>query len=208
MRYTDTEAAHPFDTDNRAWRHFAEVTSEHFDLVTWTRPDGRPILMSVYDLATGDVFTVAVLDSLEIREPHALLAWHRDGTLTLHGPTDGPAAAQDHAPWLAGNDTSVAATLAFPLHHPGNGELPDQDKWCPLPSLTLNTTAPLPEASPVALVVIDRAGQRMAAVGPFPHHNAALRWEPTTTPDIDLESVVAALHFLVTVNPFGESLDG
>ena len=32
MRYTDT--AHPFDTDNRAWRRFGDVTSDHFDLLT------------------------------------------------------------------------------------------------------------------------------------------------------------------------------
>jgi hypothetical protein len=41
MRYADTDTAHPFDTDNRAWRRFADVTSDHFDLVTWTREDAR-----------------------------------------------------------------------------------------------------------------------------------------------------------------------
>ena len=52
MRYTDT--GHPFDTDNRAWRRFGDVTSDHFDLLTWTREDGRPTLLTVVDLASGD----------------------------------------------------------------------------------------------------------------------------------------------------------
>jgi hypothetical protein len=96
MRYTDT--AHTFDTDNRAWRRFGEVTSDHFDLLTWTREDGRPTLLTVVDLASGDTFTVAVLDSLEVDQPHAVLACHRDGTLTVHGPfhPDRRSAARPH----------------------------------------------------------------------------------------------------------------
>jgi hypothetical protein len=208
MRYPDTDTAHPFDTDNRAWRRFAEVTGDHFDLITWTSEDGRPILVSVCDLASGDVFTVAVLDSLEMREPHAVLACHRDGTLAVHGPVDGPAATQQHALTLAMNDTSIAATLALPLHHPSTGDLPADDTWRPLPLLPLNAAPPPPDTpSPAALVLMDPIRQRLAAVGPFPHHTAALRWEPATFPDAGVECVVTALHLIVAAKPFGEDLD-
>jgi hypothetical protein len=210
MRYTDTDTANPFDTGDRAWRRFAEVTSDHFNLATWTREDGRPILMSVCDLASGDVFTVAVLDSLEMHQPHALLACHRDGTIIVHGPFDGPAAAQHHASTLAVNDTSIAATIALPLHHPSNDHLPADDTWRPLPLLPLDTTTPQADApSPAALVLIDPIRQRLAAIGPFPHHNTALRWvRRQTLPSASVECVVTAMHLMVAAKPFGEDLDG
>ena len=53
--------------------------------------------MSVCDLADGDMFTVAVLTPPEMRQPHALLACHREATMTVHLPFEGPAVAQHHA---------------------------------------------------------------------------------------------------------------
>jgi hypothetical protein len=72
MRYT-ADTGYPFDTDNRAWQRLLAVSGEHFDTVTWSRQDGRPVMLTLYDLATGDGFTVAVLDSLEVRDCWATL---------------------------------------------------------------------------------------------------------------------------------------
>jgi hypothetical protein len=76
MRYT-TDTDHPFDTDNRAWQRFTDLLGEHFNVMTWTKQDGRPVLTTLSDLATGDTFTVAILDSLEMRQPHALALLRR-----------------------------------------------------------------------------------------------------------------------------------
>ena len=59
MRYgTDTDG--PFDTDNHAWRRFTAVADDHFEVVTWTRPDDRPVMVSLVDMHTGDTCTLAV----------------------------------------------------------------------------------------------------------------------------------------------------
>ena len=148
------------------------------------------------------MFTVAVLDSLEVDQPHAVLACHRDGTLTVHGPFAGQTVAAQHAPTLAMSDTSVAATLPLPLYHPSGADLPADDAWRPLPQLPLTATPPPPpEPSPAALVLIDSTRQRLAVVGPFPDHNAALRWEPATLPAAGVECVLAAMHVIVAPTP-------
>jgi len=77
---------YPFNTDNRAWCRLPTALGEHLDLVTWQRDgDGRPILVSLVDLGSGDIVTLAVLDSQEMREPHTLLAFTVDGDLAGHG---------------------------------------------------------------------------------------------------------------------------
>jgi hypothetical protein len=194
MRHTaDTD--HPFDTDNRAWQRLLAVSSEHLETVTWSRADGRPVMLSFYDLATGDGFTVAVLDPIEARDAYALLVLHHDDTLAVHGPFDGPTAAARHAPTLAMTDQSVAATLPLPLHHPGAGDLPPDDAWAPLQHLPAITDAALPQGTHTALVLLDRPRQRLAVVGPFPDRAAALRWAPTPfPPDAGIDATVAVLH--------------
>ncbi|MCZ7421170.1 hypothetical protein O7605_16830 [Verrucosispora sp. WMMA2121] len=113
MRY-GTDDEHPFDTDNRAWRRLRDVTSEHFDAITCNRdPDGRPVLLTLRDMRTGDTVTLAVLDSLEIRDPHTLLAVHTSGDLGAHGPTSGAEAAHSHAATLALNSTTERERGAF-----------------------------------------------------------------------------------------------
>ncbi len=192
MRYT-ADTGYPFDTDNRAWQQMLAVSGEHFATVTWTRQDGRPVMLTLYDLATGDGFTVAVLDSIEARSAHALLVLHRDGLLAVHGPFAGPTAAMGHAPRLAMADTSVAATL--PLHHPRGGDLPPDEAWQPLPHLPITTDAALPRRTRTALVLLDRPRQRLAVVGPFPDLAAALAWEPAPfPPELAVEATVAVLH--------------
>jgi hypothetical protein len=170
--------------------------------VNWTRDDGRPVMLTLYDLTSGDAVTIALLDSVEARHAHALLAAHRDGTLRVHGPFDGETAAERHAPALAMTDPSIAATLPLPLHHPGGGDLPPDDAWRPLhqqaPISTAVAAAPA-QPAPAALVLLDQPRQRLAVVGPFPDHTAALRWEPATLPDADVAALIVAMHLDVTV---------
>src|SRR3954454_11484624 len=86
MRYgSDDESS--FDTDNRAWQRLLALADEHFDLFTRHRDDRRPVIISLAYLPSGALINLAVLDSVEAREPHVLLAVHTDGRLTAHGPT-------------------------------------------------------------------------------------------------------------------------
>src|SRR5205814_5552651 len=70
-----TEELNPtndFDPTNRAWQRLHLAVEEHLDVITWRRDDGRPVLLSLVDLRSGDVVTLAVIDSLQLRDPHAL----------------------------------------------------------------------------------------------------------------------------------------
>jgi hypothetical protein len=207
MRYATDNNDYPFDTDNRAYQRLLRLSGEHLDTMTWTRDDGRPVMLTLYDLDSGDVFTVAILDSAEARDAHALLALHRDDTLTVHGPFDGETTAACGAPALALADPTVAATLPLPLHHPGSGALPPDDAWRPLPPLPTSTAdAPPASGQPsarAALVLLDQQRQRLAVVGPFPNYTAALSWEPTTLSDAGVDCVVVAMHVGTTLAPTG-----
>jgi hypothetical protein len=139
MRF-HADTGYPFDTDNHAYRRLLTASSEQLHSVAWTRDDGRPVLLTLYDLATGDAVTIALLDSIEASHAHALLVLHRDGTIHVHGPFGGEVVATAHAPGLAMTDPSIAATLPLPLHHPGRGDLPPDDAWRPLHQQT--TRAP------------------------------------------------------------------
>jgi hypothetical protein len=209
MRF-HADTGYPFDTDNRAFQRLLTVSGEQVRAVSWTRDDGRPVMLTLYDLATGDAVTIALLDSIEARHAHGLLAAHRDGTLRVHGPFDGETAAERYAPALAMTDPSVAATLPLPMHHPGSGDLPPDDAWRPLHhQVTVSTTpaAAPAQPAPAALVLLDQPRQRLAVVGPFPDHTAALRWEPTTFPDADVHCLIVALHLDVTVAPAVDDQD-
>jgi hypothetical protein len=190
MRYT-TDTDHPFDTDNRAWRRFTDVAGEHFDIVGWTKDDGRPVLTTLIDLASGDAFTIAILDSVEVRQPHALLAFTPAGDLSAHGPFDGEPAAASHAPGLAMTDPTVAATRPVPLHQPDQPTLPD-DAWFAVPDPLARVARPaLADTRTTVLVLVDRTRAVLAAVGPFRTRAAAEAWRPTpdlgpdTHPDVD-----------------------
>jgi hypothetical protein len=203
MRF-HADTGYPFDTDNRAYQRLLTVSTEHLQALSWTRDDGRPVMLTLYDLATGDAVTIALLDSIEAHRAHALLVLRRDGTPSIHGPFDGEGAAAAHAPALTTADPSVAATLPLPLHHPGDGALPPDDAWRPLhQQAAVSTITAMTPAEPAqtALVLLDRQRQRLAAVGPFPDHTAALRWEPATFPDPDVDCVIVPMHVEVTVAP-------
>ncbi|RNH99662.1 hypothetical protein EEZ25_21965 [Micromonospora aurantiaca] len=194
MRFgTDNE--HPFDTDNRAWRRLADVTSEHFDVITWTRdPDGRPVLLTLGDLRTGDMITLAVLDSLEIRDPYALLAVHTGGELAAHGPTSGAETARSLAPILALDSTTLAVTKPVPLHDPATTALP-ATCWVDLPTTLAAALRPaLDDARTAVLVLLDRTQGWLAAVGPFPTHTAADTWQPDGGPGRAADRLIVPLH--------------
>lgn len=108
-------------------------------------------MLTLYDLASGDTVTSALLDSIAARHAHA-------------------------------------------LHH----------------QAAVSTTAAAPLAQPVqaALVLLDQPRQRLAVVGPFPDHTAALRWEPATFPDADVDCLIVPMHVGVTVAPAVGEQDG
>ncbi|MFV2112918.1 hypothetical protein ACFHW0_11355 [Micromonospora sp. LOL_025] len=194
MRYgTDDEC--PFDTDNRAWRRLSDVTSEHFDAIFWNRDlDGRPVLLTLRDMHTGDTITLAVLDSLEIRDPHALLAVHTSGELGAHGPTSGAEAARSHAATLALDSTTLAVTKPVPLHDPAVTALPATG-WVGLPPDLVPVLRPAPDdARAVVLVLLDRTEGWLAAVGPFPTRAAADRWQPADGPGRAADRLTVPLH--------------
>jgi hypothetical protein len=193
MRYT-TDADYPFDTDNRAWRRFIDVLGEHFDVLDWTKEDGRPVLTTLVDLASGDAFTVAVMESLEVREPHTLLAFTTGGELAAHGPFDGEPAAESYAPHLATADATVAATRAMPLHHPDQPDIPD-DAWLAIPPQYATLAHPaLLDARAAALVLLDRTRTLLSVVGPFRNHAEADAWTPTPDLDPGIDRLIVALQ--------------
>jgi hypothetical protein len=193
MRYT-TDTDNPFDTDNRAWRRYVDLLGEHFDVIGWTTDDGRPVLTTLVDLGSGDMFTVAIIDSLEVREPHTLLAFTLGGELAAHGPFDGQPAAASFAPHLAMADAAVAATRAMPLHHPDQPVIP-ADAWLAMPAELAHRAHPaLLEARAAALVLLDRTRALLTAVGPFRNHAEADAWPATPDLDPGIDRLIVALH--------------
>jgi hypothetical protein len=191
MRYgTDNE--HPFDTDNRAWRRIGDAISDHLDAVTWTRNrHGRPVLLTLCDTQTGDMVTLAVIDSLEVREPHILLAASTDHRLTAHGPTGSADTAASHATALAPH----TATMPTPLHDPSTKAVP-ATCWVDLSSELAAARRPAldDDARIAVLVLLDRTGGRIAAVGPFPTRAAADAWQPDDGPGRTADRLVVPLH--------------
>jgi hypothetical protein len=210
---TADPAGDHFDPDNRAWQRLGMALADHLDVITWTREDGRPVLLSLVDLHSGDIVTLAVLDSLEIRDPYALLALTTDPVtadpvtadliLTVHGPFDGRATADTYALRLATQDPTVAGGCTVPLHHPGQPTLPDT-AWVPLLPAIAAKVAPEPAgAAPVALLLLDRNAGRHALVGPFPHHHRAQAWQPTPPTGPDIERHVLTLRPAPPADPTG-----
>jgi hypothetical protein len=195
---TAEPTAEHFDPDNRAWQRLGTALADHLDVITWTREDGRPVLLSLVDLHSGDIVTLAVLDSLEIRDPYALLALTTSLTtgltVTAHGPFDGRTAADSYAPHLVAAQPTLTGTCPVPLHHPDQPTLPDT-AWVPmLPAIAARVTPAPAGAAPVALLLLDRHTGRHALVGPFPHHRAAQAWQPTPPAGPDIDRDVLTLH--------------
>jgi hypothetical protein len=138
----------------------------------------------VEDRDSGDAFTVAVLDSAEVRDPHVLLTVTVTAVshlLLAYGPFDGAQAAVTAAQRLARVRADLVATCPVPLHDPRQPSLPD-NLWRAVPS-TLADIEPAPGDAPrTALILLDRAAGRAAAVGPFADPADAGRWQPATGP--------------------------
>jgi hypothetical protein len=169
MRYT-TDTDHPFDTDNRAWRRFVDLLGEHFDVVGWTREDRRPVLTTLVDLASGDAFTHR--GPRLRRGPRAARAarLHPGRGLVRTRPLRRPARSRRFR------------AAAGPHRRHACGHLPG-DAWRPLPAEFARAARPaLADSHAAVLVLLDRTGEMLAAVGPFANQAAAGRWRPHTRP--------------------------
>lgn len=174
-----------FNPDNRAWRRFTTTTVEHLDVVEWTREDGRPVMVSLVDLDSGDTVTLAVLDSVEDHDPHVLLAVTGDGAVTAYGPFQGDQAASSHAPTLVlpgaeNADDGIIATCPATLHPTDQPALRDT-AWLSVPDEVAASAhaAPPADAPAAALVLLDRSSAVAAVIGPFDNHATAGAWRPT-----------------------------
>lgn len=183
-----------FDPDNRCWQRFGHIITEHFDAIFWVREDGRPVLLRLRDPRTGDTFTLAVIDSQEVRQPHVLLTISTTGHLAAHGPASGAEAADAYAPALAFTDTTVAATRPAPLHDPAHTPLPDS-AWVDMPAELGATLRPADDDTSTAVVVLlDRDGGRLAAAGPFRNHATASAWQADGRHTHNADRLVVPLH--------------
>lgn len=193
MRFDDDQS--PFDTDNRAYQRLLAIAGDYFEVITWVRDrDDRPVLTTLIDLASGDMFTVAIIDSLEVRDPYALLAFTATGLLSTHGPFAGATAASSHTATLALGDSALFATRPAPLHHPDEATLPDT-AWLDVPDQLAAAARPaLADTPTAALVLLDRPSRRLAAIGPFTRPADALSWTPTPAPGPDTDRLVVPLH--------------
>lgn len=180
--------------DNRAYQRFVALLDEHFDVANWHRTndaDGVPVLTTIKDLHSGDLFTLALIDSVEETATAVLLAIAQDGHLTAHGPFHGQQAAQHHAPQLALADPDLAYTRGCALHDPAKADLPAT--WTPVPNTILATLRPTPvTTTPAVLILLDHTAERLAVHGPFPTHATADQWHDTATPGTD--RLVVPLH--------------
>jgi hypothetical protein len=172
----------PFDPDNRAYQRWQKLLDQHFHVLVWTIDGtGRPALVTMKDPDSGDAFTIAILDSAEVRDPHVLLTATAAAHLSAYGPFDGAQAAVTAAPRLTRARANIRATCPVPLHKPDEPSLPDS-MWRAIPS-ALGGIQPAPDDAPrAALILLDRATWRVAAVGPFTDPAAAERWQPAGDP--------------------------
>ena len=193
---SDDNTEYPFDVNNRAYQRFLNILPEHFEIASWTREDdSRPVMTTLIDIRSGDGFTVAIMDSLEMRDPYALIAVTRDGELSAYGAFEGETAAASHAPDLVMADTSVVATCTMPLRHRDRLALP-ADAWgsMPVPLAQRVRPAVAAAARAAALVLLDRSRAMLTIVGPFINHTEADNWHPRPDHDGDVDRLIVPLH--------------
>lgn len=189
------DADYPFDTANRAYQRFLSLASDHFEVLSWDdATTGRPTLITLTDIGSRDTFSLALLDSVEDRAPHALLAVTTTAALSLHGPIAGHAATADYAPHLAINNPEIAATTPVALHNPTQTHVGD-DQWTAVPpdiaQAARTTTVDAPR---VALALLDRDRARLAVIGPFATLDAADAWQPTAHPQPAADRLLLPMH--------------
>ncbi|MFV2102098.1 hypothetical protein [Micromonospora sp. LOL_024] len=186
---------YPFDPGNRAYQRFLALAGEHFEVVGWDNAtSGRPAMLTLIDIGSRDAFSLALLDTAEDRQPHALLAVTTDATLSLHGPLAGRATASDYAPHLAMHNADIAATTPAALHHPDTTTI-DASEWLTIPpDIAAAVHTRMPDTSGVGLVPLDRDGAQLAVVGPFPSPDDAQAWQPDTDGWPPVDRLTVALH--------------
>lgn len=184
----------PFNPDNRAYHRFPTVIGEHFDVAQWLRDsDQQPVMVTMTDLQSGDMFTVGLMDSVEDTAPHTLAAIDTSGAITAYGPFTGSTAANSHAATVALSRSDVAVTRALPLHLPNT--LPPTDSWTNTPADITEILHPADADGPAAIVVLVHRQQRLiCAVGPFADHTTAANWPPLAGLDPTVRRLTAALH--------------
>jgi hypothetical protein len=183
----------PFDPDNQAWRHFLALAGEHFELLLWQREDGRPVIVTLTDVPSGDGISLGVLDSAEQRDPHAVLVLRYDGHTSAHGPVPGPVPARRHMLRLGLTHTRGSVTAVFALHDPAEPELPATAWSPPLPAISPQPTGTPVGSTPAAAILVDN-DDRVAVAGPFPTADAAGAWRPSNINSTDIQVFVVPMH--------------
>ncbi|MCP2323624.1 hypothetical protein HDA40_002131 [Hamadaea flava] len=192
--HEEHDVSSPFNPDNRAYRRFLTVIGEHFDVGQWFRDsDQQPVMVTMTDLHSGDMFTIGLMDSDEDTAPHILAAIDLSGGITAYGPFTGNTAANSYAATAALSRPDVAATRALPLYLPD--KIPPLDLWTNTPDDIAETIHPADADGPTAiLVLVYRQQPLICAIGPFPDHSTAASWPLLADLAPTVQRLTAALH--------------
>ncbi|MDG4803634.1 hypothetical protein [Micromonospora sp. WMMD980] len=190
-----SDNGYTFNPSNRAYQCFLALASDHFEIVDWRgTATGQARLVTLIDIGSRDAFSLALLDTAEDHQPHALLAYATTHTLALHGPIPGRAAAADYAPHLAMHNPHITATTPISLHRPDNPRLRD-DEWTSLPTdIAHAASITTLDGGSVALALLDRANATVAVIGPFPTIDAADAWHPAADGWPPADRLLLAVH--------------
>jgi hypothetical protein len=183
----------PFDPNNRAYQRFFAIAREHFSVREWKREtDLRPVMVTLTDMDSRDVLTVAVIDSVE---DHG----HGPGRARHQPPNERARRVFVHQrsqPIRRGNGhggDGIAASRAVPMHDPSITSVPD-DVWIPLPQKFAQAARAAACDKPAAIAAIDRHRARMYLIGPVPDQDNATRWIRPTGIDRNVDVLVIPQH--------------
>lgn len=180
---------------SRAWQQFLKLVEEHFETVCWHDAHGRPTLLSLIDLASGEGLTLAPLDAVDTDSAAVLVVSAADTSLSARGPLAGSAVANDLTYRLfEAADRPTGATCPVLLHPPDQPHIPPQ-AWIEVPEPLARDmwAAPAVGEGPVLLVLLDRAAAMMKVIGPLATVSEAERWAPQPPPDGPVDRLVVAL---------------
>jgi hypothetical protein len=192
----NTQTDQPPRAGNAAWQRFWKLVEEHFETVCWNDDDGRPTLLTLIDLPSGEALTLSPLDAMDTDPAAVLLVSAADCRLSARGPLAGSAAANDLTLRLAqaDDDPPTGATCPVLLHPPDQPRLPPQ-AWIEMPEpIAAHVWAPpAGGAGPVLLVLLDRAAAQMKVIGTLATVSEAESWQPQPPLDPRVERLVVAL---------------
>lgn len=191
---TPTDQPQP-QAGSQAWQRFLKLVQEHFETVCWHDADGRPTLLSLIDLPSGEALTVAPLKAVDTDPAAVLVVSAADTSLSARGPLAGSAVANDLTYRLAeATARPTGATCPVLLHPPDQPHIPPQS-WIEVPEPLARDmwAAPPVGEEPVLLVLLDRAAAMMKVIGPLATVSEAERWAPQPPPDGPVDRLVVAL---------------